>query len=69
MASTADTDDLSVGSGDLDDGRDILGGVGRHDDVGVDVAAEAVVNDPPFGIAVCTFGKNSACDGTLQESH
>ena len=62
MSSTPDTDDLSVGPGDLDDGRDILGGVRGHDDVGVDVAAEAVVDDPPFGIAVSTFGENSACD-------
>lgn len=62
MTAAPDTDDLTVGPGDLDDGRDILGGVRGHDDVGVDVAAEAVVDDSPFSISVSAFGKNSSSD-------
>ena len=64
-----DADDLVVLPSDLDDGRHVLGRVRRHNDVRVDVVAEAVVNCPPLFIAVAAFGKNFAADGALQQVH
>ena len=57
--------DLIVLSGDLDDGRHVLRGVRRHDDVRKYVGAEAIVNDPTLLVSVSTPREDPPCDGIL----
>ena len=67
VSPTSHTDDLIIGPGDFNDSWHILCCVWGYNNFRVDVAAEAIVYNPSFGVAVGAFGKDFAADWTLKQ--